>query len=44
MKLMHNAIAMMNRPGHQNSHGLVEKATWFSLMILPSEVSGACTP
>ena len=25
MKLTHSAIAMMNRPGHQNSHGRVDE-------------------
>ncbi len=28
MKLTDRAIAMMNRPGHQNSHGRVWKADW----------------
>src|SRR5690606_26104685 len=28
MKLMHRAMRMMNRPGHQNSHGRVLNAPW----------------
>lgn len=32
MKFTHRAMTMMNRPGHQNSHGRVAKEVWYSLM------------
>ena len=44
MKFTDSAMMMMNRPGHQNSHGRVEKADWYSEIIVPSETSGAWMP
>ena len=44
MKLTDSAIMMMNRPGHQNSHGRVENADWYSEIIVPSETSGDLMP
>jgi hypothetical protein len=33
MKLIDKAMMMMKNPGHQNSHGLVENASWYSEII-----------
>ena len=35
MKLTDSAIMMMKRPGHQNSHGRVENADWYSEISVP---------
>ena len=35
---------MMKRPAHQNSHGRVENALWYSLMSWPSEICGERMP
>ena len=40
MKLTHSAMTMMKSPAHQNSHGRVENALWYSLMSCPSEICG----
>ena len=44
MKLMHSAIAMMNIPGYQNSHGRVVNESWYLEINRPSETSGGTTP
>jgi len=44
MKLMLRAMAMMKKPGHQNSHGRVANALWYSLINWPSETFGAVIP
>src|SRR5690606_33865113 len=44
MKFTDSAIATINRPGHQNSHGRDWKAVWYWLTRLPSETSGGWPP
>src|SRR5699024_9477696 len=41
MKFTLSTTAMMNTPGHQNSHGRVEKELWYSLIIVPNDTFGA---
>src|SRR5699024_3758603 len=40
MQLTHRAMTMMNRPGHQNSHGRVANEVWYSLISWPREMPG----
>ena len=44
MKFTDRAIITMNRPGHQNSQGRVEKADWYSEIIVPRDTSGDLIP
>src|SRR5699024_10403507 len=44
MKFTLSTTAMMNTPGHQNSHGRVEKELWYSLIIVPNDTFGAWIP
>lgn len=44
MKLTVSAMTTMNRPGHQNSQGRVENASWYCWMSWPSEIVGGWMP